>query len=54
MAAMRLYELNIFDGGIMERAFVPVRRKSDGAVGLVDALTGVFYENSGTGSFTGA
>ena len=54
MAAMRLYELNIFDGGTMERAFVPVRRKSDGAVGLVDALTGVFYGNSGTGSFTGA
>ena len=54
MAAMRLYELNIFDGGTMERAFIPVRRKSDGAVGLVDGLTGVFYGNSGTGSFTGA
>ena len=54
MAAMRLYELNIFDGGTMERAFVPVRRKSDGAVGLVDGLTGVFYGNSGTGAFTGA
>lgn len=54
MAAMKLYYLNIFDGDTMVRAFVPVRRKSDSAVGLVDTLTGEFYENLGSGSFTGA
>ena len=54
MAVMRLYYLNIYDGDTMVRAMLPVRRKSDGAVGLVDALTGTFYENLGTGAFTGA
>ena len=54
MATMRLYELNIFDGGTMVRAFVPVRRKSDSVIGLVDALTGTFYQNLGSGTFTGA
>ena len=54
MAVMRLYYLNIFDNDTLVRAMIPVRRKSDGAVGLVDTLTGTFYENLGSGTFTGA
>ena len=54
MATMKLYYLHIYDGGSVVRAMIPVRRKSDGAVGLVDGLTGTFYQNLGSGAFTGA
>lgn len=52
MATMKLYYLHIYDGSTVVRAMLPVRRKSDGTVGLVDALTGTFYPNLGSGSFT--
>ena len=32
--------------------YIPVQRKSDGAVGLFDKVTSTFMENSGTGVFT--
>jgi UDP-glucose 4-epimerase len=33
------------------REFIPVRRLSDGAVGLWDKVTEEFYGNAGTGEF---
>lgn len=50
-----LYRLKIYDlidNGKLIRDFVPVKRISDNEIGLYDMVNGVFYGNSGTGSFT--
>lgn len=54
MATMKLYSIQIFDGNTLVRSLIPVKRNSDGQIGLVDALTGTFYGNLGSGNFTGA
>ena len=52
--AMRLYSFKISEGGMVKRDFLPVRRLSDGELGLLDVAEGrvEFYPNHGTGSFT--
>lgn len=52
-AQMRLFSCNIYDKGILERKFIPCLRTSDNAVGLYDLAKNKFYENKGTGAFTG-
>ena len=47
----RLYTFEIEVDNILVRSFIPVRRQSDGAVGLYDAVSKRFFGNSGTGSF---
>ena len=47
----KLYSCRIYSGETLERNFVPVRRKSDGALGLFDRANNVFYGNAGTGEF---
>lgn len=49
--AMRLYSCQIYDNGTLIRDFLPCINAS-GAVGLWDAVNGVFYSNSGSGVFT--
>lgn len=39
------------DGTTLDRDFVPRRRVSDGAVGLLDLVYGVFYESAGSEPF---
>ena len=52
-SAEKLYYLNIYQkSGVLARSFVPVRRISDSVLGLYDLVTGSFYTNQGTGSFT--
>lgn len=51
-ASMRLWSFAIYDNSELVRDFVPAKRSSDGAVGLYDNVTGTFYGNDGTGSFT--
>lgn len=52
-ATMKLYSCKIYDNGTLVRDYVPC--KTDGGVyGLFDCLNGVFYNNAGTGVFTGA
>lgn len=48
---MRLYSCQIYDGDALARDLVPARRQRDSAVGLYDTVTGVFFGNSGTGTF---
>ena len=48
---MRLYSFKIADNGVLVRDFVPVKRISDGAVGLYDSVNDQFYTNAGTGTF---
>lgn len=47
----RIYSCQIYDNGTLVRDFIPVKRKSDGAVGLLDKLNNAFYGNAGTGTF---
>ena len=47
----KLYSCRIYSGETLERDFVPVRRKSDGVLGLLDRANDVFYANAGTGEF---
>ena len=47
----KLYSCKIYTGETLERDFVPVRRKSDNVLGLLDLANGGFYANAGTGTF---
>lgn len=49
--SMLFYSCQIYDNGTLTRAYTPCKDDA-GAVGLYDAVTGSFYENSGTGVFT--
>ena len=51
IAAIRVYFLKIYNEGVLVRWFVPVRRDSDGEVGMYDLVNESFYANAGTGSF---
>lgn len=48
----KLYSCKIFSGTTLVRDFVPVRRTSDGVLGLLDLAHGNFYTNAGSGSFS--
>ena len=48
-APMRLYSLVIWNNTTLVRNFVPCLRKSDGKVGLYDAVNGGFYVNAASG-----
>lgn len=50
-SSITLYSCQIYDNGILVRDFVPCKNPSN-AVGLYDLVSGQFYGNSGTGSFT--
>lgn len=47
----KLYYFKISDNGQPIRDYVPVKRISDGAIGLYDKVNKLFYGNDGTGSF---
>ena len=40
------------DNGTLIRNFIPVMRKSDNEIGMLDLVEGKFYTNAGTGKFT--
>ena len=49
---MKMYYLRIYDSNYdLIRDCVPAERKSDGVLGLFDVVYGIFYTNSGSGSF---
>ena len=47
----KLYRCKCIQGTTLIRDFVPVKRCSDGAIGLIDLVNNVFYGNNGTGTF---
>lgn len=47
---LRVFSCQIYDNGTLIRDFVPCKNQS-GVAGLYDTVSGVFYENAGTGSF---
>lgn len=51
MSVCRLYSCVIYDNGTIVRYYIPCTNAS-GIAGLYDTVSGVFYTNAGTGSFT--
>ena len=48
----KLYSCKIYSGTALVRDFIPVRRTSDGVLGLLDLAQGKFYTNAGSGAFS--
>ena len=48
----RIYSVYVTKAGITVMNLIPVRRNSDGVLGMYDTITGAFYTNSGSGNFT--
>lgn len=42
----RIYYLNIYENGVLQMEYLPVKRVSDDAVGLYDVLNGTFKTNA--------
>lgn len=42
----RIYYLNIYENGVLQMEYLPVKRVSDNAVGLYDVLNGTFKTNA--------
>lgn len=47
-----IYEQKAYKNGVLVGDFIPAKRKSDGVIGMYDAVSGTFYTNVGTGDFT--
>ncbi len=47
----RIYSCKIWRKGSLVRDFIPVRKKSNGLVGLLDRITGVFYSSTTSTNF---
>lgn len=47
-----IYKVVVYENGIKVLDLHPVRRLSDGAIGMYDTVTKSFFGNAGTGSFT--
>lgn len=52
-AYIKIYEAYITEGNAIIKHYVPVRRKSDNALGVYELNSGAFIQNSGSGTFTG-
>lgn len=51
--SVRIYYLKIYNNGILVRDFIPVRRKSDGKIGLLDKVESKFYTSPNGAKFIG-
>ena len=49
----KMYYCTIWDGTTLVGYFRPAKRKSDNKYGMLDLVTKQFYNNAGTGDFTG-
>ena len=48
----KLYSFKVWSDAGLIRDFIPAKRRSDGAIGLYDAVNKQFYTNAGSGTFT--
>lgn len=48
----RIYRCTVYDNGFILADFIPVKRKSDGVLGMYDVVGKEFLTNAGTGEFT--
>ena len=49
----RVYGLKLWDGNILVHNFIPVRRRSDGKIGMLDKIDGQFYTSPNGVEFIG-
>lgn len=50
-SSCKIYAFKIYDNGTLVRDLIPAKRNSDGEIGLYDLVNGIFFTNSGTGTF---
>ena len=48
----KIYSAKLYDNNELVRNMIPARRDSDGVLGMYDSITGTFFTNAGTGTFT--
>jgi len=48
----KVFSVRIKKSGVLIRDFVPVKRNSDNVLGMYDLVSGQFFTNAGTGTFT--
>jgi len=48
---VQIYEFSIYENDILVRNMIPVKRNSDGVLGMFDTVNDVFYTNAGDGEF---
>lgn len=48
----KVYSFKLYNSDIIIRNMIPSKRKSDNVIGMYDIVSGQFFTNSGTGSFT--
>lgn len=53
MLPIRFFRERIYESGTLVRDFVPALKNSTSVIGLYDIVGNTFYENAGTGVFTG-
>lgn len=55
LGRFKLYDYNVQNTTTneVEKKLVPAKRMSDGAIGMIDKISGQWYGNSGTGTFIG-
>lgn len=54
VSKIKMWYFKIFESDILKLCLIPAKRKSDNVIGMYDIVSGQFFTNSGTGSFTGA
>ena len=53
ISSIKMYNAQVLDGNMnLLRNMIPVLRKSDNEIGMLDLVEGKFYPNAGTGKFT--
>ena len=50
-APIRFYSVKLYNNGVLDADFIPVRRNSDGELGMYDTVSGTFLTNTGNGTF---
>lgn len=50
----KVYSFKLYESNIIIRNMIPSKRKSDNVIGMYDMVSGQFFTNAGSGSFTGA
>ena len=50
-AKIKIYSVKLYDNDELVRDFVPVRRNSDGTLGMYDRVSETLFENVGNGNF---
>ena len=46
-ASIRIYDFTIYEAGVLQKRFIPCKRKSDGKVGMYELVDGVFCPSLG-------